>query len=252
MHYGMYLSAAGAASQSQRLEVINHNIANVGTTGFKRELGLLQARAAEAIEQGLEPAGTGTVNDLGGGVRLQDTTTDFTQGPLRKTLNDTDFALAEPNAFFVVQQDGEDFLTRAGNFHFNSAGELVTDHGHRVLSSDGTPIQIDPLLPFSVNAQGAIVQAGEAKPLATRRPAAMGDLVRLGDNLFASAGTPPVEIPENERSVKGGYLEMSAVQPHAEMMRLIETTRAYEANVRMIQNHDTALGNLLGRILRAS
>jgi flagellar basal-body rod protein FlgF len=251
MHYGMYISAAGAHSQGQRLEVLNHNIANVATTGFKREFGVMQARASEAIEQGLDVAGNGSINDIGGGVRLAETSTDFGQGPLRQTHNDTDFALDDPNSFFVVENEGQEFLTRAGNFHFNSEGLLVTDHGHRVLGSDGAAIEIDPLLPFQVSPQGAVVQAGSGRPLAIRQPASLGDLVRVGENLFSAVGTEPVEVPDAARSVKSGFLEMSSVQPHSEMIRLIETTRAYEANIRMIQNHDNVLSNLFGRLLRA-
>src|SRR5687768_15147575 len=125
MYYGMYISAAGAFAQSQRMEVISHNIANVGTTGFKRELGVLQSRHAEEIEQGLIGSGTGSIEDVGGGVQLANTSTDFGVGPLRETGENTDFALEQPDAFFAVSKNGEEHLTRAGNFHFTADGTLV-------------------------------------------------------------------------------------------------------------------------------
>ena len=251
MYYGMYIAAAGAHAQGERLEVINHNIANAGTTGFKREFGVLQARASEAIERGLAAPTPGSLNDLGGGVRLGETTTDFSVGPLRETHTDTDFALERPNAFFAVEKDGQTHLTRAGNFHFTAAGTLVTDQGYSVLGADGGPIQIDPQLPFAVTPQGELVQAGEKRPLAIKQAAALGDLVREGENLFRSIGTEPDEAPDAERVVHWRHLEMSAVQPHTEMIRMIETSRAYEANVRMIQNHDSVLNSLLSRVLRS-
>jgi len=68
MPYGLYLSAEGAHAQSKRLEVIAHNLANVDTVGFKRELALFQSRFAEAIEQGMVSPGTGAIEDVGGGV----------------------------------------------------------------------------------------------------------------------------------------------------------------------------------------
>ena len=59
MPYGMYISAEGAQVQSRLLEVISNNLANVDTPGFKRELGIVQSRYAEAIQQGVEQAGSG-------------------------------------------------------------------------------------------------------------------------------------------------------------------------------------------------
>jgi len=251
MYYGMYISAAGAFAQSQRMEVISHNVANAGTTGFKRELGVLGARHAEEIEQGLVSPGMGGIDDVGGGVALTESVTDFAVGPLRQTGEDTDFALSQPDAFFAVDKDGREYLTRAGNFHFEPDGTLVTDQGHAVLGSDGGPIRIDPALPFSVSPRGEIVQDGDARPLAVRRPQSLGDLVRQGENLFYPIGEPPASVPEDQRQVHWQHLEMSSVQPHREMIEMIATSRAYEANVRMMQNHDSMLGGLLSRVLRS-
>jgi flagellar basal body rod protein FlgG len=251
MYYGMYLSAAGAFAQSQRMEVISHNIANVGTTGFKRELGVLQSRHAEDIEQGVVSPDMGGVEDVGGGVRLAETSTDFTIGPLKETGETTDFALPQPDDFFAVNKDGQEFLTRAGNFHFRTDGTLITDNGYPVLGADGSPIQIDRQLPFTVTPRGEILQAGDTKVLAVRRPESLGDLVREGENLFRPIGTTPSSVPDAQRQVYWKHLEMSAVQPHREMIEMITTSRAYEANVRMMQNHDSMLGGLIGRMLKS-
>ena len=81
------------------------------------------------------------------------------------------------------------------------------------------------------------------------KPKSLGDLVKFGDNLFRSlADVDPVVA--NERRVAGNSLELSAVKPAAEMVNLIETSRAYEANIKMIQNHDAMTGGLVGRLLR--
>jgi flagellar basal-body rod protein FlgF len=250
MYYGMYIAAAGAFAQSQRMEVISHNVANVGTAGFKRELSVLQARAAEEIERGYKSPGMGEREDIGGGVRLTETLTDFSVGPMRQTGVNTDFALSDPDVFFAVSKDGEEHLTRAGNFQLRGDGTLVTGQGYPVLSVEGQPVQIDTQLPFEVTPRGEIVQAGEARPLALRRPQSLGDLVRVGENLFAPIGEPPASVAQDERRVHWQHLEMAAVQPHQEMISMIETSRIYEANVRMIQNHDTMLGGLLGRVLK--
>jgi flagellar basal body rod protein FlgG len=251
MYYGMYLSAAGAYAQSQRMEVISNNIANVGTAGFKRELGVLQSRAAEGIEQGFVSPGMGRVEDVGGGVHLSQTSTDFAVGPVRETGELTDFALPQPEAFFAVQKDGQEYLTRAGNFQFRADGTLITSQGYPVLGADGSPIQVDRELPFTVSPKGEIVQAGDTKALAVRRPQSLGDLVREGENLFRPIGTAPQSVPDAQRQVYWKHLEQSAVQPHREMIEMITTSRAYEANVRMMQNHDSMLGGLVGRMLKA-
>jgi flagellar basal body rod protein FlgG len=251
MYYGMYVSAAGAFAQSQRMETISHNLANVGTTGFKRELGVLQSRHAEEIEQGYVSPGMGGREDVGGGVNLSETATDFGVGPLRRTGEDTDFALEQPNHFFAVLKDGQEFLTRAGNFQFQADGTLVTDQGYPVLDDGGQPIRIDPQLPFTVSPAGEVMQAGDSRPLGIRRPQSLGDLAREGENLFRPlAATIPVAV-EN-RQVHWQHLEASSVQPHREMIDMIATSRAYEANVRMLQNHDSMLGGLIGRLLRSS
>jgi hypothetical protein len=93
MPYGIYISAAGADVQSKRLQVLSHNLANVDTPGFKREFSILQAQAAEAIEQGLEQEGSGSINDIGGGVSLVETVMDHSMGGLRQTGIETDMAI---------------------------------------------------------------------------------------------------------------------------------------------------------------
>jgi flagellar basal-body rod protein FlgF len=250
MYYGMYIAAAGAFAQSQRMEVISHNVANVSTPGFKRELATLQARAAEEVELGWKSPGMGAIEDVGGGVQLSQTVTDFEVGPIQQTGNETHFALTDQHVFFAVNKDGQELLTRAGNFMLRPDGTLVTSEGYPVLSTDGQSVQIDTQLPFMVSQQGEIMQAGEMRPLALRRPESLGDLVRMGENLFAPIGDPPPSVPQDDRRVHWQHLEMSAVRPHQEMISMIETSRAYEANVRMIQNHDAMLGGLLSRVLR--
>ena len=248
MPYGMYLSAAGAHVQSQRLQVLSNNMANVGTPGFKREFAVFQARNSEAIEKGESPAGSRGVNDLGGGVAFKETVTDFSSGPLQETGNPTDMAL-DGKGFFLVEKDGESFLTRAGNFRFDATGRLMTDQGHSVLSLDRQPISIDPNQPWTLLNQGVVTQGGGRIPLAIVEPESLGDLMKVGETLFTASGELR-DVAGSERHVAGGYLEQSAVEQVTEMVELIETSRAYEANVRMIQNQDSLLSALVNRVLR--
>ncbi len=250
MSYGMYISAAGADAQSARLQVLSNNLANAGTPGFKREIAVLQARHAEAIERGDVAAGQRGIDDIGGGVRMAETVTDFSSGAVRQTGNATDLAI-NGDGFFLVDKHGETLLTRAGNFHFSASGELQTEQGYPVMSADGGPVAIDPIQPWNVTEDGGIEQGGSAQLLALVRPASLGDLVKVGENMFSPlADTSPVATAD--RNVKSGYLEQSTVQPAIEMMELIETSRAYEANIRMIQSQDQMIGSLVGRLLRQS
>ncbi|HEX5444607.1 MAG TPA: flagellar hook-basal body protein, partial [Pirellulales bacterium] len=249
MPYGLYISAEGAQAQSTRMEVIANNLANAATPGFKRELALFQARFAEEIQRGEAPPGAGTLNDIGGGVETLATVTDFSTGPLKQTGVPTDLAI-DGEGFFMVRRNGQDFLTRSGNFVFNSTGGLVTPDGDPVLSVTGAPIIVNPELgPWHMTPDGGIAQGGDLVYLAIARPNSLGDLVKTGDNLFASlAPVKPLDV--TQRKVATGVLEQSGVQPVLEMTEMIETSRAFEANVNMIRNQDQILGELVSRVLK--
>lgn len=247
MAYGLYLSAAGANAQNHRLEVLSHNLANVNTPGFKPHLAVVKSRHSEAVERGDVPEGTG-VDNLGGSVTIAPSLTQFAQGPIRQTGGNSDFAIKDNSSFFVVQRGDQKLLTRAGNFTFDNTGKLVTPIGETVLSENGGPIVINPVLPYRITGDGAVYQAGQRQNLMLARPKESGDLSRVGDNLYQSLSdiTP---VPTNERAVVGGAIEESAVKPTAAMMELIEASRVYEANVRMIQTQDQTVGSLISRVL---
>jgi flagellar basal-body rod protein FlgF len=249
MYYGLYMSAAGANAQSQKVEVLSNNLANVNTVGFKRELALLQARDSEAIERGMAGRGNGAVEDIGGGVRMNATWTDFSPGTMQLTHIPSDLAIDSPDTFFQVQHGKEKLLTRAGNFHVSDEGLLVTAGGDPVLSSDGGVIEIDPELPFRFVEGGAIEQAGERIEISLIKAKDVSRLEKAGQNYFRADRRASL-APAEERIVKSGYLEMSGVNPVDEMVELIAASRAYEANVRIIQQHDTATSELISRMLK--
>ncbi|MCS7237767.1 MAG: flagellar hook basal-body protein [Thermoguttaceae bacterium] len=252
MFYGIYLSAEGAHAQAKRLEVVAHNLANVDTPGFRRQLAIFEARASEATALGLEPPGSGSIQDLAGGIRVVDTALESAPGKLRHTGVPTDLAIVG-EGFFVLDKGGEPVLTRAGNFSISPTGQLVAKLGGReypVLSQAGQPVVVDPLLgPWEVTADGALRQGGMLQALAIVRPVRWEDLEPLGENLFRVRGQ--IEpLPEAQRSVRAGYLEESSVNPTMEMLALIETSRAVEANLNMMQLQEGTLAALVSRLLR--
>lgn len=248
MPYGLYISAEGAYSQSKRMEVLANNLANVDTAGFKRELAVFQSRYAEETQRGTDYHGSGSINDVGGGVWLTGTVTEHRQGTLKQTGIPTDMAI-DGDGFFVVRKGDEDLLTRGGNFLINTNGQLATQTGELVMSEGGGPITINPETPWRVSPDGAIEQDGGKTFLAVVRPQSLDELTKHGENLFQPAGGPQ-PLPAEQRKVREGYLEMSAVRPTLEMMELIETSRAVETNVNMIRNHDSMLNALVNRVLR--
>ncbi len=232
------------------MEVISNNLANVNTPGFKRDMAVFQSRYAEATIQGLDQPGSGSINDIGGGIVVRETSTDFTPGPLKNTKMPTDFAV-RGDGFFVVDREGEQMLTRAGNFQLTSDGALISQNGYPVLDTSGTPITIDPSQgPWSLSEDGSIHQAGGTQTLALVQPSSLDQLAKAGENLFRLLGeTTPVE--GSARRVITGFLEQSGVSATLETMQLIESSRAFEANVAMIRHQDEMLGGLVNRVLRA-
>lgn len=246
--YGLYLSAEGAHAQSLRMETLANNLANVDTVGFKRDQALFQARLAEATDRGIDQPGSGSINDLGGGVEVLGTITDYSAAALKETKRPTDFAI-NGDSFFVVQRGRQQLLTRSGNFLIDNTGQLVTQDGDPVMSDLNAPIVVDQTVPWRSTPDGALAQNGDTFYMAMVRPRSLGDLAKVGDNLFAPLA-PVTPVDPTARQVNVGYLESSNVQPTAEMVELIETSRAFEANVALIRNQDELLNDLITQVLK--
>ncbi len=244
------MSAEGAQVQQQRLEVIANNLANVNTVGFKPDVASFQSRLSEAIQQGDAYEGDRSDDNVGGGVNVFDTTTDFTAGRLQTTGAALDMAVIGEGFFEVQDQGGQRLLTRAGNFSIDSQNRLVTQNGMLVLDSGGSEITIDPQLPYEISATGILSQEGSQVPIGIVAPQSLGDLVKVGNNLFQPLA-PVNQMEIGRREIRSGVLEMSGTQSVRQMTDMIETQRAFEANVRIIQSQDSMSGNLIGRVLQA-
>jgi len=250
MSYGMYVSAEGAQAQNRRMDVIANNLANVDTVGFKRELAVFQARCAATADQRKNIPGTGSINNLGGGVTVRQTATDFAPGPIKKTGIPTDMAISS-EGFFQVRNGQETHLTRAGNFKFSARGELLTQQGQAVLSESGSPVVLpNPQLPWSLTSAGEVRQGTDVQRLAIVKPASLGDLAKAGANSFRPLAATEA-VPAAQREVLGGHLEMSAVQPTTEMVDMIQSSRYLEANMNMMQTQDQLLNELVSKILKS-
>lgn len=270
MSYGLYISAEGAEAQQYRMESIANNIANLETPGFKRELALQMARATERQDLGDDFYGSGSYNDLSGGVLTIGTHTEFKQGPIKETGNWADLAI-EGNAWFRVRDKstGEEFLTRAGNFAvFNDAEDgtasLVTEQGRsrfELLNPDGLPVIIpnpnDPTLHITDDGRimgddGPLwgIGIGEVARISLVEPDDLKAMVKVGETMYRNeSGQRELEQFER-RQLLPEHLEMSGTNPSTEMIEMIVTQRCLEGNVKMIHVQDEATGGLVSRVLR--
>lgn len=245
------MSAEGAHAQAKRLEVIANNMANVDTVGFKRQLAIFQARYAEAEQQGQSPPGSGSIDDVGGGIELLSTDTDFSPGPIQRTDIPTDIAI-HGEGFFLVRRGSETLLTRAGNFRISKQGELTTQAGDAVLTDNGSPVVISqPQQPFLITAEGEIQQGGGTQRLALVKTSSPAELIRVGENTFRTDSTP-IPLAAEERQVSSGFLEGSGTTAVSEMVEMLEATRILEANLNLMQAQDSMFGSLVGRLMRVS
>ena len=126
---------------------------------------------------------------------------------------------------------------------------VMTGTNRPVLSAGGAPIEI--VSPdWTISADGYIQQGAERTPLALVQPDSLDMLDKIGASLFRPrAGSEVYPVAEASREVRQGYLEMSGANSTQQMMAMIETNRAFEANTQMIRHQDTATGNLISRIL---
>ncbi len=256
MSYGLYVSAEGAHSQEYKLRTIANNIANVDTPGFKREVALQMARHTERIDQGFDYPGSGTINDISGGVITVGTKTEFMLGKVESTTNPTDLTIADDGkAFFVVQdpRNGELLLTRAGNFEILSDGALVLQSGkgrYAVVDEEMQPIMVDVNDPtWHITDDGAVQQAGGIRTnIALVHPNDYDNMLKLGENVYRSLDGQTA-VPQMDRHVKAFTRELSTVNPAAEMIEMIVTTRAIETNTKMMQNQDEMTAGLLNKVL---
>lgn len=253
---GLYTSASGMLSESIRTDVISNNIANVNTTGFKKELTILKAAPEMRIHRlndtkdlpplriDLKPF----IGNLGTGVRVDETFTSFEQGQIVHTGNKHHMALSGDGFFAVMDGAGNIGYTRDGSFTVNRDGFLVTKEGRYVLGQQG-PVQI-PEGDLVITERGEIRVNGQLiDTVAVVDFPEKTALEKIGDNLFRQneASGEPFLV---QSQVIQESLERSNVNSVTEMVNLITAMRAYEANQRSIHAHDETLGKAVNDVGR--
>ena len=254
---GLYTAYTGMINEQNRMDTLANNLANVDTTGFKKEGATSQAFGdilKYEIKDKSEYYLTKRMGSTNPGVRIGENYTDWSEGALHETDNTFDLALAG-NGFFRIEftdKEGNTSVkfTRDGSFTLNQQGELVTKDGDFVLNTAGTHIVLNPTLEASINNAGQIYQ-GNAMigTIATTDFADYNYLEHYGENLWQTV-EGATEQPANTR-VLSGYLEQSNVNTVEEMVNMIAIQRQYESNQRVITTIDGTLqiaANDLGRL----
>jgi flagellar basal-body rod protein FlgF len=220
----------------QQVDVIAHNVANLSTTGFKRE-DLAFATHVERLD---------LPGDSLALAKVASSHTDFSPGALERTGNPFDFAI-DGSGFFAVETAAGVRYTRDGRFSTNQLGELVTAAGHRVLDDGGSPIVVPAqVADLTLSAEGALSAAdGVLLGVLGIRELPQGFLRREADGLFAAEVDPE---PALDPKVVQGFLEGSNVNPVRELTDLIEAQRAYERGRAMLDTEDERIRRMVDKL----
>lgn len=248
----LYIASTGMAAQERNVEVISNNIANMRTTGYKRQ----RAEFQDLLYQSYRRSGASTSEngtqvpvgiEIGSGVRLSATARVMSQGSASITEKELDLAINGEGFFMVTLPDGRMAYTRDGTFERDATGMMVTTDGYQVepgiiIPADATSVSIsrDGIVEGFLNGATEPVQLGQIQ---MARFVNKGGLESMGDNLFletASSGEAQVGLPGQEGmgSLLQGYLESANVNAVTEMADLISAQRAYEMNARVISGAD--------------
>jgi flagellar basal-body rod protein FlgG len=253
----LWIAKTGLDAQQMQLDTISHNLANVGTNGYKRA----HAQFEDLLYQNLRQSGSQETQtnvlptglQLGTGVRPVGTSRNFSQGNLNRTENPLDLAI-NGNGFLQVQMpDGTTSYTRDGALRVDSQGQLVTANGNPLnpaitipANSTNVTIGADGIVTALTPGNTTPVQVGQLQTASFVNPAGLDP---IGQNLFretASSGTPAVGTPglNGHGTISQGYVETSNVNVVEELVSMIQTQRAYEINSKAISTSDQMLARL--------
>lgn len=274
---GIYTSASSMLVETIRQDMIANNLANVDTVGYKRDQGVfkeLPSMVITRVNDGeLYPprpfANSPKIGKLGTGVILDESYTDFSIGKFQYTANDLDCALENPKAFFLTETANGMRYSRDGVFTINQDGYLTNMNGDYVMAEpepprnpeervlvgeDGTPnpeleigrVQVGQTDRLILDSEGRVLVNGQPRyrivqGLASDRKAFRKENT---NNFIRAYG----DVQRADGKVKTGYVEKPNFSLVEEMVKMIEVSRAYEANSKCIQAHDSLLDKVVNSV----
>ncbi|MBK1851670.1 MULTISPECIES: flagellar basal-body rod protein FlgG [unclassified Marinobacter] len=254
MHPALWVSKTGLSAQDTNMSTISNNLANVNTTGFKRDRAVFQDLLYQINRQ---PGGLNTQNSelpsglqLGTGVRVVGTAKQFGQGNLQITEQPLDLAVSGRGFLQVQLPDGQTAYTRDGQFQLNANGDVVTPDGYALqpninIPENATSVTIgkDGTVSAITDDQAAPVVLGQITLVDFINPQG---LQAIGNNLFKetnASGDPAEGEPglAGLGSLEQGMIESSNVEVVEELVNMITTQRAYEMNSKVVSTTDQML-----------
>jgi len=248
----LYSAASGMTAQQMNVDNIAHNLANANTAGFKMRRAQFQDLLYQNMIQPGASAGQQTVVptglQLGLGTKASSNEIIFTQGSFTQTNNSLDLAIQGRGFFQIRLPSGELAYTRAGSFHLDKDGNVVTSNGDPLepqitIPKDAQTITIatDGTVSYTQTGQTAAQIGGQIQLADFQNPAG---LTAMGNNLYTptdASGDPITGLPGGQEglgSLQQGYIEQSNVSVVEEFINLIVSQRAYEANSKVIKAAD--------------
>ena len=254
MNQSLWISKTGLDAQQTKMSTISNNLANVGTTGFKRGRAIFEDLLYQNVRQVGAQSSQDTVLpsglQVGTGTRVVATERLFTQGNLTKTDNALDIAIQGRGFFEILMPDGTQGYTRDGSFHINDQGLVVPSAGYQLQPPITVPADA---MSITVAGDGTVSVQQPGTPAATQiGTVQLNDFINpaglqaRGENLFMESGASGAPQPGNPGlnglgTLAQGYVESSNVNVVEELVNMIETQRAYEMNSKAITTADQML-----------
>ena len=227
------IAALSMDRDMQRLTHIGQNLANVQTAGYKRVV-----HAARPFTEALSAASASDVDD---------TSIDSGAGPLRASSNPLDLAI-DGEGFFEFETPQGPALSRQASLHVDGQGRLVNDAGLPVQSERGELRVAMPVANLRVDAHGEVwADDRSIGKLRLSRVGNPGGLQPLGGGLYRPAADDATQATDSPR-VLAGQREGSNVSSSAEMVRLMETSRHFEAMAKVVQGYDDAMDKAIRKL----
>ena len=225
-----YVALSRQSGLMREMQIIANNVANISTTGFRRER-LVFAEHVARLDR--EPS----LSLSHGNARIAD----LSQAGISQTGGTYDLAIQGDGFFLVMTPEGER-LTRAGSFTPSAEGELVTPEGYQVLDAGGAPVFVPPGAEVAIGADGTISANGEAVgQIGLWQPTDPLALRHRAGTLFDGGAVEPVDTGR----IMQGFLEESNVNPVAEIARMIEVQRTYELGQKFLDAEDSRARNVI-------
>ena len=249
----LWTAATGMAAQQTNMDVIANNLANANTTGFKASRGnfedLMYQTTVPAGAQNSAGTTVPTGVQIGMGTKTSSVEKQFSQGTFTETDNPLDLAI-QGNGFFQVLRGAQQVYTRAGSFKTDQNGNIVDASGYQLQPQITVPktavaVSVDPTGVFTAtDATGKVLQTITIQLYNFPNPSG---LQSLGANYFLptpASGNVTNALPggpEGMGTILEGYLEASNTNVVNEMVNMILSQRAYEANSKVIKSADDML-----------